>query len=326
MNSIRIKTFAITVIALLAAPTSAFAQSSGSGYSPPGGDEPQLAFTGRDLYLWAGLGLLLVGVGLGLRRLTAGGDDAKHRAEVASGDGGDAAYGSTETAGTDQLHVPASVRAPEPTEVAEIAPAAIAAGEVEPTVIAAAIPLDSPPVREPLPSRRERGGQRGREVAASALPAVPVVRPRDRSRLALEHGFAQALVQAGDERGLLEVAAAHVAGALDGEGASVLAREDDARGPKVLARAGTTADGIDRADGAAASALVEGRVVRRSGAESGYELAAPIHVDGRVWGVVAAESSASFTEGDSELAGALAAQVGQALTAEQLSNVVDDMA
>src|SRR4051812_286622 len=79
MNSTRIKTFAILAIALLAAPASAFADSTDSGYSPPGGESPQLAFTGRDLYLWGGLGLLLVGVGLGLRRLTMPTDEEKHR-------------------------------------------------------------------------------------------------------------------------------------------------------------------------------------------------------------------------------------------------------
>src|SRR4051812_27900421 len=64
MNKIRLKTFAISAIALLAAPTAAFGASGDDGSSPPGG-QPQLAFTGRDLYLWGGLGLLLVGVGLG---------------------------------------------------------------------------------------------------------------------------------------------------------------------------------------------------------------------------------------------------------------------
>jgi HD domain/GAF domain len=304
MTRIRIKTFAISAIALLAAPTAAFGASGDDGYSPPGG-QPQLAFTGRDLYLWGGLGLLLVGVGLGLRRLTAPSGSTEQ--EPTTTPDADAEYGATETAGPDPLHVPASVGGREPTQAATLTPAAVAAGDVEPTV-AAAVPTDAP-AREP---RRERSSRR--EPAAAAAP-VAVVRPRDRSRLALEHGVAQALVQAGDEQGLLETAAAHIAGALDADGAAVLRREDDARGPHVLAQAGELAHGVDRSDGAAATALGEGRVARGSGMDTGYELAAPIHVGGRVWGVVATDAPQTFTEGDAGLAGALAAQVGEALTA-----------
>ena len=305
MNKIRIKTFAISAIALLAAPTAAFGASGDDGYSPPGG-QPQLAFTGRDLYLWGGLGLLLVGVGLGLRRLTA--PSASHAERTTTPDA-DAEYGATETAGPDPDHVPASVGGREPTQAATLAPVAVAAGDVEPTVVAG-MPADVP-ARAPLPRRASRRDQAEVAVASS----VPVVRPRDRSRLALEHGVAQALVQATDERSLLETAAAHVAGALDADGAAVLGRENDARGPHVLAKAGTVAEKLERTDGAAAVALSEGRVVRGSGATTGYELAAPIHVDGRVWGVVATDAPQSFTEGDAGLAGTLAAQVGAALTA-----------
>src|SRR5829696_4783213 len=161
MYRIRIKTFAITAIALLSAPATAFGASSDDGYSPPGG-EPQLAFTGRDLYLWAGLGLLVVG--LGLRRLTAPSAKAGDR-ELAPEENG--AYGSTETAGPDPMHVPASVGSREP---AGTIPAAVTLGDVEPTV-AAVVPEDAAP-NEPLPPRRERASQR------EAVPAVPVVRPR----------------------------------------------------------------------------------------------------------------------------------------------------
>ena len=297
MTRIRIKTCAITAIALLAVPTTAFGASSDDGYSPPGGD-PQLAFTGRDVLVWAGLGLLLVGVGLGLRRLTASAAKKDDRETL----DGDAEYGSTETAGPDPLHVPASVGGREPTLAAALAPAAVAAGDVEPTVVAA-VPTDTP-------ARRDRGSRREQPAAP-----VPVVRPRDRSRLALELGVAQALVAASDERSLLETAAAHIAGALDADGAAVLSRPEDSRGPRVLAKAGSPADGVDRVDGAADTSLAEGRVVRGSAATGGSELAAPIRVDGRVWGVVATEAPSSFSEGDAELAGALAAQVGEALTA-----------
>src|SRR3954469_24941893 len=86
MTKIRLKTFAISAIALLAAPTAAFGASGDDGYSPPGG-QPQLAFTGRDLHLWGGLRLLLVGVGLGLRRLTAPPSDAKRARDDASATG-----------------------------------------------------------------------------------------------------------------------------------------------------------------------------------------------------------------------------------------------
>jgi hypothetical protein len=332
MNSTRIKTFAILTIALLAAPTSAFAASStDSGYSPPGGD-PQLAFTGRDLYLWGGLGLLLVGVGLGLRRLTMPTDEEKRRrAEVGAGGGRDSDYGSTEVALPEPGGEPAptvaagpSVTVPVESSPAVAASAAGVSGGAEPTVSAESVPFAATRV-EPMPRRevhaarleaaRDRDAAPAPAAAAVAAPAsVAVVRPRDRSRLALEHGVAQALVEAGDERGLFEAAAAHVAGALDAEGGAVLSRRDDGNGPSVLARAGSTGQGIDRRDGAADAALTEGRVVRR-GTDAGHELAAPIRVDGRVWGVVAVEAPASFTEGDSELAGALAAQVGQALTA-----------
>jgi len=302
MNRIRIKTFAITAIAVLSAPATAFGASSDDGHSSPGG-EPHLAFTGRDLYLWGGLGLLLVGAGLALRSLTAPSDKAGDR-EVSRKR--DAAYGSTETAGPDPFHVPASVGSREPTQAARAIPAAVALGDVEPTVVAV-VPDDASPREPPVP----RGGRAWRR---EAVTAVPVVRPRDRSRLALKQEVALALVQASDERTLLETAAAHVAGALDADGGAVL-RRDDAGGPCVLALAGTLVDGLDRTDGVAASALSEDRVVRGSGAGSGYEVAAPIHVDGRVWGVVATQSPAGFTVGDAGLAGALAAQVGEALTA-----------
>ena len=298
MTSIRIKTFAIFAIAFLASPAPALGASSDAGSSRPGG-EPQLASTGPDVLLWVGLGLLLVGLGLGLRRLTATG--GKHR--QAPPPDRDAEYGSTETAGPDPLHVPTSVSGREPTQAAAITPAAIA-----PSVVAAW------PTAEPAHDMRLRTTSRP-EQAAAPPPVVDVVPPRDRSRLALEHNIAQALVQAPDERSLLETAAAHIAGALDANGAAVLGRSEDSRDSRVLAQAGTLAAAIGRTDGAADTALSEGSVVCGSTATAGFELAAPIRVDGRVWGVVAAEAPSSFTEDAAALAGTLAAQVGEALTA-----------
>ena len=63
----------------LALPSVASAQSSlESGYEPQGGeeqsgtsdpgDEGALPFTGSNLYVWAGLGLVLLGTGVALRR------------------------------------------------------------------------------------------------------------------------------------------------------------------------------------------------------------------------------------------------------------------